>query len=71
MSRGKQHIPTTLDDQKILTFQQWCKLISVSPATGNRILRSGDGPKVIQLTERRFGIRVADNARWLEQRVRS
>jgi hypothetical protein len=58
----------TVDDQKVLTFRQWCALNSISIATGKRILRSGDGPTVVHLSDRRIGIRVIDNAIW-QQRI--
>jgi hypothetical protein len=55
---------------KVLTFKEWCKLSSFSIATGKRILASGKGPKVIQLSAKRIGIRVCDAAAWQEARVR-
>jgi predicted DNA-binding transcriptional regulator AlpA len=62
---------STANDHRVLTFREWCTLIGVSHPTGKRILKSGNGPKVIQLHTRRIGIRMSDNARWLEQRVRT
>jgi hypothetical protein len=55
---------------QVLSFHQWCALIGVSVATGRRIIASGNGPIVIQLSPRRIGITVADNRRWLETRAR-
>jgi hypothetical protein len=59
-----------LDDMRVLTFAQWCQLNNFSEATGNRILKSGDGPKVVQLSTRRRGIRVIDNRKWQEANAR-
>ena len=42
----------------------------ISERTGRRILASGDGPKTLQLSERRIGIRESDNAAWQESRIR-
>ena len=55
---------------RILTFKQWCRVNSFSVSTGRRILKSGKGPAVIQLTERRIGIRESDNRAWQETLVR-
>jgi hypothetical protein len=48
--------PASLDDDEVLTFEQWIRLNKVSPATGWRILRSADGPTFVQLSPRRIGI---------------
>ena len=55
---------------RVLTIAQWCQLNNFSEATGNRILKSGDGPKVVQLSTRRRGIRVIDNRKWQEANAR-
>ena len=49
-----------LDDDRVLTFKQWCELNGLSPRTGRRIIRAGK-VRVVDLSERRIGIRVADN----------
>jgi len=54
----------------VLTFKQWCALNTFSISTGKQILRDGEGPKVIQLTDKRIGIRIGDNADWQEARAR-
>jgi hypothetical protein len=56
--------PTDLD--RVMTFAQWCERIGVSPATGRRILKSGRGPKVTLLSERRMGIRERHHLEWLD-----
>ena len=63
--------PLTVDDLKVLSFKQWCELNGISDATGKRILKSGSGPKVIQLSAKRIGIRVGDNRVWQERCARS
>jgi hypothetical protein len=60
----------SLEDDRVLSFRQWCELNGMGLRTGRRILRSGRGPVVTQLTERRIGIRVADNRRWQASRAR-
>jgi hypothetical protein len=48
----------------VLSFLEWCFLNNFSPATGRRILKSGRGPVVTRLSERRIGITVANNVNW-------
>ena len=43
----------TAADLKVLTLKEWCKLNTLSFATGKRILASGEGPPVVQLSARR------------------
>jgi hypothetical protein len=61
-------LPAILHDSQILTFKQWCVLGNFSPRTGRRILKSGDGPAVAKLSDRRYGISVASHKRWVAQR---
>jgi hypothetical protein len=56
---------------QILTFPEWCLLNGISPRTGRRILDSGSGPAITQLSANRIGISVAANAAWQASRVRT
>jgi hypothetical protein len=60
----------SLEDDRVLTFAEWCSLNKIGQRTGRRIIKSGKGPRVLQLSERRIGIRVADNRRWQASRAR-
>jgi len=60
----------SLDDDKVLTFAEWCKLNRIGQRTGRRIIRSGNGPVVTQLSQRRIGITVGNNRRWQAARAR-
>jgi predicted DNA-binding transcriptional regulator AlpA len=55
---------------RVLTLRQWAEINSLGYRTAQRILASGDGPKVIQLGERRIGITEAHNTEWQSSRVR-
>jgi predicted DNA-binding transcriptional regulator AlpA len=55
---------------RVFSFREWCSVNGFSKATGQRLLRAGEGPPVLQLSSRRIGIRVADNATWQASRVR-
>ena len=54
----------------VLPFDIWCRLNNLSPRTGRRILASGNGPRVTQLSSNRIGITYADNRAWQESRAR-
>ena len=60
----------SLDDDRVLTFNEWCALNGIGQRTGRRIIRSGNGPVVTQLSERRIGITVGNNRRWQTARAR-
>jgi predicted DNA-binding transcriptional regulator AlpA len=56
---------------RVLTLAQWAALNSISRTTAKRLVAAGRGPKVVQLSERRIGIREIDNAAWQAARVRN
>jgi hypothetical protein len=58
------------DDRQILPFDVWCWLNNLSQRTGRRILASGNGPRITQLSAHRIGIAYADNRAWQESRTR-
>jgi hypothetical protein len=59
-----------LDDQRVMTIDQWCQVNGFSWWTGQRLLRSGQGPKILQLSPRRIGITVGANREWQRSRER-
>jgi len=61
----------TADELKVLTIKQWAELNSLSFQTAKNMISAGDGPRIVQLTKRRIGIRVIDNRIWQEERLRS
>ena len=74
--RAKQHadreaLTQYTNDNQVLTIAQWCALNSFSVPAGKRVIASGEGPPVVLLSARRKGIRVGDNRRWQEARIRS
>jgi hypothetical protein len=58
------------DDDAVLTFKEWCALNGHSERQGRRILTSGNGPTVTQLSDRRIGISRRNNRIWQAQRAR-
>ena len=66
-----EHDRAQNDDHRVLNFRQWCELNGFSQATGRRIIKAGEGPIVTQLSMRRIGVTVANNAEWQASRARS
>jgi hypothetical protein len=62
---------TTLHDNQVLSFFEWAQLNKFSERTGRRILKSGNGPPVVQLSARRIGITIRANREWQEARARA
>jgi hypothetical protein len=58
-----------MEDDRVMTFGQWCELNSFSRKTGERIVAAGNGPNFIKLSERRKGVTVAENRRWQQSRL--
>ena len=58
-----------LNQFRVMTFAQWCALNGISPATGRRLLRSGRGPIVTRLSDRRIGITIGANVAWQAKRA--
>jgi hypothetical protein len=62
--------PARSHPNQVLTFHEWCQLNRISTRTGRRILNSGTGPVVTQLSPHRVGITIANNAAWQASRAR-
>jgi hypothetical protein len=58
------------NDNQVLTFREWCQLNRISERTGRRVLKSGNGPPVVQLSEKRIGITVGANRAWQASKAR-
>jgi hypothetical protein len=65
---GPPPLPPPLNDDQVLTFAEWCRLNTLSPRNGRRILKSGNGPRIVHLSERRIGITVRANREWQKAR---
>lgn len=61
---------TSLHDNQILTFFEWCQLNRVSARTGRRIIKGPDGPIVTRLSSKRIGVSVINNRNWQQSRAR-
>lgn len=64
-----QELTGDIEGDRVLSFDDWCKLNGFSRSTGQRLIASGQGPVFVQLSVRRKGVTVAENRRW--QRART
>lgn len=58
-----------MDDDRVMSFDDWCNLNGFSRSTGQRIVASGKGPRFIQLSAKRKGVTIGENRRWQQSRV--
>jgi predicted DNA-binding transcriptional regulator AlpA len=58
-----------MDDDRVMSFEEWCLLNGFSRSTGQRLIAGGKGPAFIRLSVRRVGVTVAENRRWQLSRV--
>jgi predicted DNA-binding transcriptional regulator AlpA len=58
-----------MDDDRVMSFEDWCQLNGFSRSTGQRIVAGGEGPKFVQLSVRRKGVTVGENRRWQMSRL--
>ena len=63
--------PPTLLDAQVLRLREWAELAGVSMRTARRILASGTGPRIVQLSSKRVGISVAAHKQRLAARERA
>jgi predicted DNA-binding transcriptional regulator AlpA len=55
-----------LDPAQVLRVSQWIELSGLGTDYAWRLLRSGKGPRLLKLSERRLGVKVADHNTWVE-----
>jgi hypothetical protein len=49
-------------------WQDWCAMVGVSTTTGWRLVKSGNGPVVTQLSTKLKGVRHRHHLAWLRAR---
>ena len=59
------------DLDRVLSFPEWAKMVGLSERTGRDVIERGDGPKIVQLSPNRIGVRVCDHREWLVSRTRT
>ena len=60
---------TFSDDDRVMSFAQWCGVNGFSKSTGLRICKNGDGPQFIRLSVGRIGVTRGENRRWQQSRL--
>jgi len=60
-----------LDDQRVMSIDQWCVVNGFSIWTGKRLIAAGKGPIITQISDRKIGITVANNRAWQKSRERA
>jgi predicted DNA-binding transcriptional regulator AlpA len=63
--------PKPIDDLRVISVQEFAVSTGLSLATVKRMVARGSGPKVIRLSTKRIGIRLADAMAWQAERVQS
>jgi predicted DNA-binding transcriptional regulator AlpA len=53
---------------RIMTIKEWCERSAFSTVTGWRLMKSGRGPQLTRISERRLGIREDHYREWLDSR---
>jgi hypothetical protein len=66
--KSKQNSAGWSDDE-VRSFRAWCEACGISPATGRRIVKSGQGPVITRLSDRRIGVRGRHHRKWLDERA--
>lgn len=61
--------PDTTTDHRIRSEEQAAAFCNISLTHFRRMRRCGQGPRYVQLSERRIGYRPADIDAWLQERV--
>jgi hypothetical protein len=56
-------------DDEVRPFRAWCEACGISPATGRRMIKSGRGPVITRLSDRRIGVRGRHHRNWLDERA--
>jgi hypothetical protein len=56
------------DLDRVIPLTDWFRRIGLPTRSGRRLIASGQGPTITELTERRKGVRERDHIQWLEAR---
>jgi predicted DNA-binding transcriptional regulator AlpA len=61
---------TLTPEDRVLTVSEWADAASISPRTARELIATGKGPKVVELSANRVGVRLCDHRKWLAERTR-
>jgi hypothetical protein len=68
--RETEHRRAWNDDLHVIPWKEWYLSKGFKKDTARRLRLSGDGPRIVYLTERKFGVTVRDDREWVESRIR-
>jgi hypothetical protein len=68
--REAEHRRAWNDDLRVIPWKEWYLSKGFKKDTARRLRLSGDGPRIVYLTERKFGVTVRDDREWVENRIR-
>jgi predicted DNA-binding transcriptional regulator AlpA len=68
---SSDNITAVVDPDRVMPLPAWCERCGFSEATGRRLIKTGQGPIVTWLSERRMGIRERHHREWLDARAES
>jgi predicted DNA-binding transcriptional regulator AlpA len=54
---------------RVLTLREWYESNGFSKQTAQRLIASGNGPKLTRLSPRRIGVRDDHAREWLDERI--
>jgi hypothetical protein len=57
-----------IDLDRVTPLSDWFRRVGLPSRSGRRLIASGDGPVITELSERRKGVRERDHIAWLEAR---
>jgi hypothetical protein len=62
-------LPGALAADRVYNLSEFATIAGLSLATLRRLIKSGDGPAITHLSERRCGIRGRHGVAWLDSRA--
>jgi hypothetical protein len=71
LSKWGERLTAGGDLDRVMSLSEWARLANISPRTARDVIARGDGPRVVQLSHKRLGIRVCDHREWLDARTRN
>jgi hypothetical protein len=60
-------LPRDFNSDRLVSPKVTAELLALSPATLQRLWREGRGPRRIQISQRRFGVRLRDIQAYLDR----
>jgi hypothetical protein len=58
------------NDLCVIPWKEWYLSKGFKKDTARRLRLSGNGPRIVYLTKRKYGVTVRDDRAWIESRIR-